>query len=694
MKNIMEFGSMAFGEAEMRARLPEETFEALRETIKRGQPLGRHIAGPLANAMKEWALEKGATHFTHWFQPLTGFTAEKHDAFIAPTAEGGAVAEFSGRELVMGEPDASSFPSGGLRATFEARGYTAWDPTSFAFIKDRTLCIPSMFCSYGGDALDKKMPLLRSIELIEKQTLRLLRAFGVQDVARATPTVGAEQEYFLVDAELCTKRRDLMLCGRTLYGAKPAKSQELDDHYFGALDERVQAFMLELDEELWKLGVYAKTEHREVAPGQFEIAPWFTEANTAVDHNQLTMEMLRRIAPRHGFVCLLHEKPFNGLNGSGKHNNWSLMTDTGMNLLSPGKTPERNTLFLLVLSAIIKAVDEHQDLVRLSISGVSNDLRLGQTEAPPAIVSVFLGEELTAILEAAASGNGYDGAGERILESGITAMPRVRMDNTDRNRTSPFAFTGNKFEFRMPGSSHAIADANTVINTIVADAFASFADALEKAESTDEAAKRLIVETVKAHKRILFGGNCYAESWREEAKERGLMELKTTLDALPRYIAPENIALFARYGIFSEKEIRSRYEISLESYEKITKIEARVMLEMARCEIIPACSKAQRHVAEAVVAKTAAGVAAASEKRRLVEADALLESMDARANVLEKALSAAEAAADSHGTCVVCRDQVIPAMSALREAADALEQITSAALWPIPTYEQLLMGAR
>ncbi len=694
MKDMIGFGSMVFGEAEMRARLPEETFEALRETIRRGQPLGRHIAGPLANAMKEWALEKGATHFTHWFQPLTGFTAEKHDSFIAPAPDGGAIAEFSGRELVMGEPDASSFPSGGLRATFEARGYTAWDPTSFAFIKDGTLCIPSVFCSYGGDALDKKMPLLRSVELIEREALRLLHAYGMRDVAHVTPTVGAEQEYFLVDAELCARRRDIMLCGRTLYGAKPAKSQELDDHYFGAIDARVQAFMKELDRELWKLGVYAKTEHKEVAPGQYELAPWFTEANTATDHNQLTMELMRRTAPRHGFVCLLHEKPFAGLNGSGKHNNWSLMTDTGVNLLSPGKTPAQNTLFLLVLSAILKAVDEHQDLVRLSVSGASNDLRLGQTEAPPAIVSVFLGDEITAILEAAASGNGYGGAGERMLESGITAMPRVRMDNTDRNRTSPVAFTGNKFEFRMPGSSHSIADMNTVINTIVADALAQFTDALERAEDPGEAAKKLIVDAYQAHSRILFAGNCYSEGWKEEAKRRGLTELRTTVDALPRYIAKENVAFFTRYGIFSERELRSRYEVTLESYAKVIEIEARIMLEMARREIIPACSKAQRHVAEAVVAKTAAGVAAASERRRLAEADALLESMDARACALERALASAASAPDSYAAGVACRDEVIPAMAALREAADALEQITTSSLWPFPVYEELLMGAR
>lgn len=694
MKSLTEFGSLVFGEAEMKARLPEETFEALQETIRHGQPLGRHIAGPLAVAMKDWAIEKGATHFTHWFQPLTGVTAEKHDAFIAPSPKGGAIAEFSGKELVTGEPDASSFPSGGLRATFEARGYTAWDPTSFAFIKDRTLCIPTIFCSYSGDALDKKMPLLRSIELIERETLRLLHAFGMKDVSRVTPTVGSEQEYFLVDAELYTKRRDLVLCGRTLFGARPAKSQEMEDHYFGAIDTRVQAFMHEVDSELWKLGVYAKTEHKEVAPGQYELAPFFSESNIATDHNQITMEMLKRIAPKHGFVCLLHEKPFAGLNGSGKHNNWSLMTNTGVNLLSPGKTPAQNTLFLLVLTAIIKAVDEHQDLIRLSIASEANDLRLGQTEAPPAIVSVFVGEELDKILDAAASGNGYDGAGERMLASGITAMPRVHMDNTDRNRTSPFAFTGNKFEFRSPGASQSIADPNIITNTIVADAFSEFSDVLEKAENTEETARKLIVDAVQAHKRILFSGNCYSESWKEEAHRRGLFELKTTVDALPRYLVPENIELFKRNGIYSEREIRSRYEVALDNYAKTSEIEARTMIEMARREIIPACSKAQRHVAEAVNAKVAAGAGAVSEKRRLTEADALLEKMDQRTLALEKALSAAEAITEAYDACVVCRDEVLPAMASLREAADELEQITSSALWPFPTYEQLLMGAR
>lgn len=688
------FGSMVFGESEMRARLPEETYEALRETIRRGQPLGRHIAGPLANAMKDWAIEKGATHFTHWFQPLTGVTAEKHDAFISVGPDGNAIEEFSGRELVMGEPDASSFPSGGLRATFEARGYTAWDPTSFAFIKDGTLCIPSVFCSYGGDALDKKMPLLRSIELVEKQALRLLHAMGVDDVARVKPTVGAEQEYFLVDAQLCAKRRDLVLCGRTLFGAKPAKSQELDDHYFGAIDERVQAFMAELDEELWKLGVYAKTEHKEVAPGQYELAPSFTDANTATDHNQLTMELMRRLAPRHGFVCLLHEKPFMGLNGSGKHNNWSLATDTGLNLLSPGKDPANNTLFLLILTAILKAVDEHQDLLRVCIAGASNDLRLGQTEAPPAIVSVFLGDELTAILEAATNGNGYGASAERMLESGITAMPRIRMDNTDRNRTAPFAFTGNKFEFRMPGASQSIADANIVINTIAADAFAAYSDALEASPDREACAKELIAMSAREHMRIIYSGNCYSEAWVHEAHARGLTELRTSVDALPRLLAPENVTLFTRWGIFSERELAARLEVMLESYAKVTFIEARTMLEMARCEIIPACSKAQRLTAMAFNEKREAGVVGESEKRRLCAADALLTDVDARTETLMDALSRAEAAPDAKASSALCRDEVIPAMASLREAADSLERMTSARLWPFPVYEELLMGTK
>lgn len=694
MKSDLEFGSMVFGESEMRSRLSASTYEALQDTVRHGKPLGRHIAGPLALAMKNWAIEKGATHFTHWFQPLTGFTAEKHDAFLSPSGDGEAITDFSGKELVMGEPDASSFPSGGLRATFEARGYTAWDPTSYAFIKNGTLCIPSVFCSYDGDALDKKMPLLRSIELIGREALRVLRALGINDVNAVYPTVGAEQEYFLLDAKLCSERRDLTLCQRTLFGAKPAKAQELDDHYFGALESRVQGFMRELDTELWKLGVYAKTEHKEVAPRQFELAPCFTGANSATDHNQLTMELMRNIAPRHGFVCILHEKPFLGINGSGKHNNWSLSTDKGDNLLSPGKDAASNLVFLLLICAVISAVDDHQDLMRLSAAGASNDNRLGKTEAPPAIISIFLGDELTSILDAVAGGNGYNGSEDRMLQSGIQAMPRVRMDNTDRNRTSPFAFTGNKFEFRMPGSSHSIADANTIMNTIIADALSRFAVKLEAVDDVSACAQELIRECMKDHRRILYSGNCYSDDWKAEAEQRGLLNLASTVDALPRLVADDNIALFTHYGIFTERELHSRCEVSLESYQKLNLIEARTMLEMARREIIPACAASEGRLASCLVAKKTAGLKASVESALLASGDSLLEAMSKRSDELEAAIDSASAKPDSYSSCVVCRDELIPAMNNLRESADALEAITPNADWPFPSYEALLYGTR
>ncbi len=695
MPNDFSFGSMVFGEAVMRERLPEETYAALKDTIRRGAPLGRHIATPVAAAMKEWAIEKGATHFTHWFQPLTGVTAEKHDSFLSPTPGGGAILDFSGKELVMGEPDASSFPSGGLRATFEARGYTAWDPTAYAFIKDGTLCVPTVFCSCDGEALDKKTPLLRSMELIGREALRLLKSLGRQDVGRVFPTVGAEQEYFLVDETLWAKRRDMVLCSRTLFGAKPAKSQELDDHYFGALAPRVQGFMRELDSELWKLGVYAKTEHKEVAPGQYELAPFFVGANAATDHNQLTMELLKRIAPKHGFVCILHEKPFAGMNGSGKHNNWSLSTDGGENLLSPGKNPGENLNFLVLLSAIIQAVDEHQDLLRLSAAGQSNDLRLGQTEAPPAIISVFLGSNLTAWLESFLNGGDYDGSAKRELQMGVEAMPRLRTDSTDRNRTSPFAFTGNKFEFRMPGCGHSIADANIVINTIVAEAIASYSDELENAQNKEDKAKELIHRALKNHSRILFSGNCYSEDWVKEAERRGLYNLPTTVDVLPRFIAQENIALFTRYGIFSEREMRCRYEVSLENYTKVTEIEGRTMVEMAAKEIMPAVIAAQSELALAVERKKAAGLAAGTESKLLRDSSALLDELCEKTQALEQALALALAAEQGEALAAsrLCRDCVLPAMEELRRAADALERVTPAKRWPFPTYEQLLLGA-
>ena len=693
MPNDFDFASMVFNEAVMRERLEEETYLALKDTIKRGAPLGRHIATPVAAAMKDWAIEKGATHYTHWFQPLNGITAEKHESFLSPAANGGAILDFSGKELVIGESDASSFPSGGLRATFEARGYTAWDPTAYAFIKEDTLCIPTVFLSYDGDALDKKTPLLRSVQLISREALRLVRAMGREDIERIYPTVGADQEYFLIDKELWAKRRDLVLCGRTLFGAKPAKSQELDDHYFGALDARVKAFMAELDRELWKLGVFAKTEHKEVAPGQYELAPVFSGANSAADNNQLTMEMLKRIAPKHGMVCLLHEKPFAGMNGSGKHNNWSLCTDKGENLFNPTKQPMANTLFLLLLTAVIAAVDDHQDLIRFSACSFSNDLRLGQTEAPPAIVSVFIGEQLEGILDSIRLGGGYGGSERAFISMGVEAMPRVMADDSDRNRTSPFAFTGNKFEFRMPGSSQSIADANTVLNTIAAEAFSRFAGELEKAEDKERAARELIRKEYEKHRRIVYSGNCYSAQWREEAKRRGLYDLSTSVDALERSIAPENVALFSGYGIFSEREMLSRYEVSLEAYAKLAMIEARTMCEMTLKEIMPSVSRAQAELAYSIKQKRDIGMDAKAETKLLDKGSRLIEALDEAENGLEQALTQAESAAAAYDRAAVCRDSVIPSMAELRSVADALEAITPSASWPFPDYEKLLLMA-
>ncbi len=692
MPTKFEFGSMVFNEAVMRERLAEDTYAALKDTIKRGAPLARHIATPVAAAMKEWAIEKGATHFTHWFQPLTGITAEKHEAFISPGTNGGAILDFSGKELVIGESDASSFPSGGLRATFEARGYTAWDPTAYAFIKEDTLCIPTVFLSYDGDALDKKTPLLRSAQLINKETLRLVHLMGRDDIGRITPCVGAEQEYFLVDSRLWAKRRDLVLCGRTLFGAKPAKSQELDDHYYGTLDTRVKSFMAELDRELWKLGVFAKTEHKEVAPGQHELAPVFSGANSATDHNQIIMELMKRIAPKHGMVCLLHEKPFARMNGSGKHNNWSLSTDSGENLLNPGKEPDKNTLFLLLLTAVIAAVDDHQDLLRFSASSYSNDLRLGQTEAPPAIISVFIGDELGKIMETISKGSDYCGEEAQFISMGVEAMPRVKADNTDRNRTSPFAFTGNKFEFRMPGSAQSIADANIVINTIVAQAVARFADVLEAAEDKEAAAHELIRSEYEKHKRIVFSGNCYGEEWREEARRRGLYELNTTIEALERFAAEENVELFSGYGIFSRREMLSRYEVSLETYAKLAEIEGRTMLEMTSAEIMGAVSRAQGELANSICAKRNAGIEPAAEVKLLKRGQELLEGLCTASDKLGEALHRAESAENAHERACRCRDEVMDAMDKLRNIADELERVTPRAAWPFPNYEQLLLN--
>ena len=584
------FGSMVFNDAVMRERLPKETYRQVQATMENGKRLDDDAARIVANAMKDWAIEKGATHFTHWFQPMTGITAEKHDSFISPCGGGQVIMEFSGKELVRGEPDASSFPSGGLRATFEARGYTAWDPTSYAFIKDGVLCIPTAFCSYGGEALDKKTPLLRSAEALNRQALRVIHLFGNEDVTAVRTTVGPEQEYFLVDKSVYDKRKDLIYTGRTLFGAKPPKGQELDDHYFGSIKPRVAAFMKDLDEELWKLGVYAKTEHNEVAPAQHELAPVFTTGNIAADQNQLTMEIMQKVAARHGMVCLLHEKPFAGVNGSGKHNNWSLTTNTGMNLLEPGETPAENAQFLLFLCAVIQAVDDYQDMLRISVASAANDHRLGANEAPPAVVSMYVGDEIESILDAIVNETPYAGQEKELLKIGVHALPRFPKDTTDRNRTSPFAFTGNKFEFRMPGSSASISGINVVLNTAVAESLAQFADALEGSKDFEADLQALIRSVLIKHKRILFNGNGYDDAWLAEAERRGLLNLRTTPEALPYYLADKNVALFTKHRVYTRTEMEARYEIHLENYSKILNIEALTMLEMARRDIMPAVS--------------------------------------------------------------------------------------------------------
>ena len=580
------FGSDVFNESVMRERLPKTTYKQLKKTIEDGVPLDIELANVVANAMKDWAVEKGCTHYTHWFQPMTGITAEKHDSFISPTDDGHIIMEFSGKELIKGEPDASSFPSGGLRCTFEARGYTAWDPTSYAFIKANTLCIPTAFCSYGGEALDKKTPLLRSVDAVNRATLRILKLFG-SDATRVIANAGPEQEYFLIDREMYSHRKDLIFAGRTLFGAPAPKGQELDDHYFGTIKTRVAAYMKDLDEQLWRLGIYSKTKHNEVAPSQHELAPIYNTVNIATDHNQLTMEIMKRTARKHNFKCLLHEKPFDGINGSGKHNNWSLATNTGVNLLEPGKTPAENAQFLLVLAAIIKAVNKHQDILRASVATAGNDHRLGASEAPPAIVSIFLGDELTDILQSIVEGTKYEG--KRVeMEIGVDVLPHFTKDTTDRNRTSPFAFTGNKFEFRMPGSRLSVAGPNTVINTIVAETFDEFADVLEKADNFQDALDDLIKKTIKENANIIFNGNGYADEWCEEAEKRGLLNLKTTPDAVPCFESPENIALFEKYGVYTETELHSRVEILLDEYCKTLSIEANTMVDMAKKDILPA----------------------------------------------------------------------------------------------------------
>lgn len=694
MEKVIEiFGSNVFGDAVMKKRLPKDVYDTLKSTIKEGKGIDSSIADTVANAMKEWAIEKGATHFTHWFQPLTGITAEKHDSFISPTDEGGILMEFSGKELIKGEPDASSFPSGGLRATFEARGYTAWDPSSYAFIKDDTLCIPTAFCSYTGEALDQKTPLLRSMEAINKQALRIIKLFGHTDVKRVNVTVGPEQEYFLVDKTLYDKRPDLIYCGRTLIGSMPPKGQEMDDHYFGVLKPRVAAFMRELDVELWKLGVLAKTEHNEAAPAQHELAPVFTTINIAADHNQLTMEMMKKIAQKHGLVCLLHEKPYDGVNGSGKHNNWSLSTDTGINFLKPGKDPANNKLFLLSLAAVLRAVDLHQELLRISVATAGNDHRLGANEAPPAIVSVFLGEDLEGILESIATGTHLDNVSNVKMDMANGIIPAFKKDNTDRNRTSPFAFTGNKFEFRMLGSASSISDTNVMINTIVADVFSEFADRLEKAEDFDSEVNAIIKETVNTHRRIIFNGDGYSHEWEEEAERRGLLNLRSTVDALPLLKSEKNIELFEKHGVFTRSEINSRIEIILENYTKTVHIEALTLIDMMTREVIPTISAYTDKLCQTLINKNKiGGVDGLVEKELIARLAAAEREIYTLTNELKNVVATTERTTDIFEKSVLYHDSVLRIMGDIRKYADSAECVVPAEIWPYPSYGELLFN--
>ena len=697
MTSIPEyFGDMVFDDAAMKTRLPKDAYEAMKRTIEDGRSLNLGIANAVASAMKDWAISKGATHFTHWFQPMTGITAEKHDSFITPTANGKVIMEFSGKELIKGEPDASSFPSGGLRATFEARGYTAWDPTSYAFVKGKTLYIPTAFCSYGGEALDKKTPLLRSMEALNRQAMRVLHLFGNSDVTSVKTTVGPEQEYFLIDKDMFDRRRDLIFTGRTLFGAKPPKGQELDDHYFGSIKPRVSEFMEDLNQELWHLGVLAKTEHNEVAPAQHELAPIFTTTNIATDHNQLTMELMQSIAKKHGLVCLLHEKPFAGVNGSGKHNNWSIQTNTGVNLLAPGDTPHENAQFLLFLCAVIQAVDDYQDLLRLSVASAGNDHRLGANEAPPAVVSMFLGDELNAILDSIENDTCYNGTESAPLKLGVHVLPKLPRDTTDRNRTSPFAFTGNKFEFRMLGSSASIATANIMLNTTVAESLRIYADELEGAADFPTALHDLIRRVIREHKRIIFNGNGYDDAWIAEAERRGLLNLRTTPDCLPYLIAPKNLELFARHRIYTAEEARSRYEILLDNYCKILNIEAMTMIDMVRREILPAVSLYSGKVADAALKKKSLGIDACTgyEEKLVGKLSSLTSAIDSRCDALETALYEIKAYDDLYRLACGYRDRVFIAMQELRAAVDEAESVTDARAWPFPTYGDLLFGVR
>ena len=691
------FGSLVFDDRVMKANLSAKVYNSLKKTIDEGAKLDESVANAVAVAMRDWAVANGATHYTHWFQPLTGITAEKHDSFISPAPDGGVLMEFSGKELIQGEPDASSFPSGGLRATFEARGYTAWDPTSYAFIKGKTLCIPTAFCSYGGEALDKKTPLLRSMEALNKQALRILRLFGNDTAKCVRSSVGPEQEYFLITKEMYDQRPDLRFTGRTLFGAKPPKGQEMDDHYFGVIKPRVQAYMEELNQELWKLGILAKTEHNEVAPAQHELAPIYSTTNIATDHNQLTMEIMQKVAAKHGLVCLLHEKPFAGVNGSGKHNNWSISTDTGINLLSPGDTPYENAQFLLFCCAVIKAVDDYQDLLRLSVATAGNDHRLGANEAPPAVISIFLGDELSAVMDAIESGKPYKGTEKTVMKLGVDVLPKFNRDTTDRNRTSPFAFTGNKFEFRMLGSSNSIACANIMLNSAVAESLKIYADRLEKAKDFEKALHEMIQKTIKDHKHIIFNGNGYDDSWIKEATEkRGLLNYRTTADCMPHLLDEKNVKMLTAHKVFSEVELKSRCEIMLENYNKTVMIEANTMIEMAKTQIVPAIESYTADVAGSAATKKAinAKLACKYETELVSKLSDLTDEIYGKIGELEKAVAGLSKAKDTIKESEMIRDKVLPKMAELRTPVDEAETITAKDYWPYPSYGDLLFGVK
>lgn len=687
------FGSAVFEDSVQKVRLPDNIYKQLRKTKEEGTPLTREVADVVANAMKDWAVENGVTHFTHWFQPMTGVTAEKHDSFIQPDGIDSVIMEFSGKELIKGEPDASSFPSGGLRSTFEARGYTAWDPTSNAFIKDGILCIPTVFCSYTGEALDKKTPLMRSMEALSQSAVKVLHLIGDKDVKRVITTVGPEQEYFLIDRKVALKRKDITYTGRTLFGAPAPKGQELDDHYFGVVKRRVSEYMKDLDEELWKLGILAKTKHNEVAPAQHELAPIFTQANVATDHNQLTMEIMKKVAERHGMKCLLHEKPFEGINGSGKHNNWSISTDTGENLLKPGKTPHDNPRFLLFLSAVITAVDEYQDLLRSSVASAGNDHRLGANEAPPAIISMFLGDDLEEVLESIEAGSEFENKKKHVMDSGIDAVPDFAQDTTDRNRTSPFAFTGNKFEFRMPGSALSISGPNFILNTAVAEVLDAFAVRLEKTDDVTAEIYQIVKDTMKEHKRIIFNGNNYSDEWVVEAEKRGLCNLKSTPEALPAFVTEKNINLFVKHGILTKDEMLSRYEINLENYSKAINIEAKTTIEMARRDIAPAVAKYVRDLSDTVIAKKQVGnITCAFEEQIIPKLSELEAELYTRVEKLDASVKEALSMPEGQEQASFYHDTVLADMDAVREIADEMEKYTAEEYWPFPTYGDLLFS--